>query len=240
MTGAPLGLPLSKIAEQSGLSKSSTYRLLQTLVRSGYLLQKQASGHYFPSLKVLSLSRKLIEDTDLRAVSRPHLVKLAHSTGETAHLVLLDRDAMVYVDKVESPNPIRRYSRIGRRALPHCTGVGKAILAYLPPDRFESVLEANSLERHTEKTIVDLKELQAHLAEIRERGYAVDDGEHEADVRCLAAPLFATSGAVAGAIGIDAVSYRVGMPALLSWRPMLERHAKQLSSELTHYFDRYT
>ena len=240
LAAAPHGLSLTHIAQQAELSKSSAHRLVQTLVNSGYLLQKQKNGHYFPSLKVLTLSHKLIEDTDLRAVSRPHLSALAEVTGETAHLVFLDHDAIVYVDKVESSNPIRMYSRIGRRAPPHCTGVGKAILAYLPQDRLAEVLGSDPLERYTNTTITNRGDLQAHLAEILSVGYAIDDGEHEEQVRCLASPLFAANGDVVGALSISAVSYRVDMPKLLTWWPTLREQSQALSADLAPYFDRYT
>ncbi|MFQ5932666.1 MAG: IclR family transcriptional regulator, partial [Nitrospiraceae bacterium] len=239
MTDSPRGLPLSRIAAGTGLSKSSAHRLAQTLVHEGYLLQKQENGHYFPSLKVLRLGHKLIEDTDLTAVSRPHLQLLAYETGETAHLVLLDGEAMVYVDKVESPNPIRMYSRIGLRAPAHCTGAGKAILAFLSPERLENVLGGRTLKRYTESTITDRQELTRHLAEVRQRSFAIDDGEHEDQVRCLATPLFAANGEPAGALSIAAVSYRVDLETLVGWWPLLQERSRALSADLTHYFDRY-
>jgi len=240
LVDSPLGLPLSRIAEQSGLSKSSAHRLLQTLVQNGYLSQKQESGHYFPSLKVLTLSHKLIEDTDLRAVSHPHLEALAKATGETAHLVLLDHDSMIYVDKVESSSPIRMYSRIGRSAPAHCTGVGKVILAHLSADRRADLLGGEALARYTPNTITDRVELEQNLAQIRQRGFAVDDGEHEESVRCLASPLFGADGRIVGAMSIATVSYRVSLPTLLSWWPILREHTAQLRAELVHYFDRYS
>ncbi|GMR10405.1 MAG: IclR family transcriptional regulator [Anaerolineae bacterium] len=239
MTDAPRGLPLSRLAEESGLSKSSAHRLAQTLVHEGYLLQKQDNGHYLPSLKVLRLGHKLIEDTDLTAVSRPHLQLLAQETGETAHLVLLDRDTIVYVDKVESPNPIRMYSRIGLRAPAHCTGAGKAILAFLSPERLQAVLGDRPLQRHTKSTITDRRELRRHLAKVRKRRYAIDDGEHEEQVRCLATPLFASNGEPAGAISLAAVSYRVDLETLRGWWPLLRERSQALSADLSHYFDRY-
>lgn len=240
LAAAPSGLPLASIAERARLSKSSAYRLVQTLLGAGYLLQKRENGHYFPSLKILNLSHRLIEDTDLRVISRPHLELLAQATGETSHLVLLDNDAIVYVDKVEGESPVRMFSRIGSRAPAHCTGVGKAVLAFLPPERLDQLLGEAPLKRYTQTTITDPRKLRRHLAEIRTRGYSVDDGEHEAQVRCLAAPLFASNGEVVGACSVAAVSYRVELATLLSWWPLLQERSKLLSEELAHYFDRYT
>ncbi len=159
-------------------------------------------------------------------------------TGETVHLVLLDQDQAVYVAKVESPNPIRMYSQIGNRAPLHCTGVGKAILAFLPSERQDLVLKGD-LRRHTAHTLVDPDTLRAHLDQIRRQGYAIDNEEHEDNVRCIAMPLVSTGGQVAGAISIAAVSYRVDVPTLESWYPPLAEHVRQLNIELAHYLDWY-
>ena len=233
------GLSLSVIAQRSGLAKSSTHRLLQTLIMNGYVRQDtHNSNTYFPSFKLLTLSSQLIQDTDLTAIAHPHLDSLARMTGETVHLVLLDQDQAVYVAKVESPNPIRMYSQIGNRAPLYCTGVGKAILAFLPPEQQDLVLKGD-LRRYTAHTLIDPDTLRAHLDQIRRQGYATDDEEHEDNVRCIAMPLVSNGGQVAGAISIAAVSYRVDLPTLESWQPSLAEHVRQLNIELAHYLDWY-
>jgi DNA-binding IclR family transcriptional regulator len=234
------GLSLSDVARKTGLAKSSAHRLLKTLILNGYVRQDSSiTDYYFASLKLLTLASKLIQDTDLTALARPHLEWLAKTTGETAHLVLLDHDSAVYVGKVESPNPIRMYSQIGHRAPLHCTGVGKAILAYLPDEQQAAALNGQ-VQRYTANTLTDPDALRAHLRQIRAQGYAIDNGEHEDNVRCIAAPLFARTGRVVGAVSIAAVSYRVDLPTLESWEPVLAESARQLNTELAHYFDRYS
>jgi DNA-binding IclR family transcriptional regulator len=233
------GLPLSTIAREAGLAKSSTHRLLRTLVLNGYVRQDSChADNYFPSLKLLTLSSTLAQDTDLTAVARPHLEFLTQTTGETVHLVLLDRDCAVYVAKVDSPNPIRMYSQIGNRAPLHCTGVGKAILAFLPVERRDAVLGGH-LQHYTNNTLTDPAELRTQLDQIRLQGYAIDTGEHEEHVWCIAVPLFARTGQAVGAVSIAAVSYRVDLTTLESWQPLLSERAGQLNAELAHYFDRY-
>jgi len=233
------GMSLSAIARTVGLAKSSTHRLLQTLVLNGYVKQDiHNNDNYFASLKLLTLSSNLIRYADLTALSRPHLQFLAEITDETVHLVLLDREGAVYVEKVESPNPIRMCSQIGSRAPLHCTGVGKAILAFLPEERREAMLSGN-LPRYTDHTVTDPDELREDLKQIRARGYAIDNEEHEKYVRCIAVPLFAHTGQVVGAVSIAAVSYRVDLPTLESWQPMLSERAHQLNAELMHFLDRY-
>ncbi len=233
------GLPLSAIARNSGLAKSSTHRLLQTLIMNGYARQDaHHSDRYFPSFKLLTLSSQLIQDTDLSVIAHPHLEFLANMIGETVHLVLLDHDHAVYVAKVESPNPIRMYSQIGNRAPLYCTGVGKAILAFMPKERQELVL-SGKLQPYTAFTLTDPDELRTHLEQIRRQGYAIDNGEHEENVRCIAMPLLTSAGRVAGAVSIAAVSYRVDMPTLESWQPLLAEQVRQLNYELVHHLDYY-
>jgi IclR family KDG regulon transcriptional repressor len=233
------GLSLSAIARKSGLAKSSTHRLLQTLLINGYVRRDaRNSDHYLPSFKLLTLSSQLIQDTDFVVIAHPHLEVLAKETGETVHLVLLDHDQAVYVAKVESPNPIRMYSQIGHRAPLHCTGVGKAILAFLPRERQNAVLKGD-LPRHTDHTLTDPGELRAELDHIRRQGYAIDNGEHEDNVLCIAMPLQSRAGQVVGAVSIAAVSYRVDLPTLESWQPLLLEHVNQMNTEMAHYLDCY-
>jgi IclR family KDG regulon transcriptional repressor len=235
------GFSLSEIARRSGLAKSSTHRLLRTLVLNGYVRQGVANNeNYFASFKLLTLANQVIQDTGLHTITRSHLEFLANTTGETVHLVLLDNHSLVYIDKVDSPSPIRMYSQIGNRPPLHCTGVGKAVLAFLPEQQRDALLEGDDLKRYTENTITDHDELRAHLQQIREQGYAIDDGEHEEYVRCIAVPLLARSGHVVGSVSISAVSYCVDLAVLQSWYPILSDRVRQLSIELLHYFDWYT
>lgn len=239
LASEPGGLSLADITQLAQLSKSSAHRLLHTLIHNGYVSQESSTGRYLPSLKLLQLSSQLMEDASVAVVAHPHLSDIAEATGETVHLVLLDHDDAVYVAKVESPSPIRMYSKIGMRVPLHCTGVGKVILAHLPEERLRQLIDNGRLEQFTENTITDPAALRRHLAEIRRLGYAIDDGEHEEPVRCIAAPLFARDRQVVGAMSIAAVSYRVELDTLRGWWPVLHAHADQLNAELVPYFDRY-
>lgn len=239
LSSQPAGLALAEITKLARLSKSTAHRLLQTLVQNGYATQESSTGRYRPSLKLLRLSSQVVEGTDVAKVVHPHLSHIAETTGETVHLVLLDHDEAVYVAKVESPSPIRMYSKIGMRVPLHCTGVGKVILAHLPEERLLRLLDGGRLQRFTDKTITEPEVLRSHLGEVRLRGYAIDDGEHEEQVRCIAAPLFARNRQVVGAMSIAAVSYRVDLKMLRGWWPILQWHAEELNAELVPYFDHY-
>ncbi|NIM95338.1 MAG: helix-turn-helix domain-containing protein [Anaerolineales bacterium] len=239
LAAAPQGLALTDMAEKADLSKSSTHRLLHTLISNGYVLQNPSTCHYLPTRKLLKLSHQMMEGTSFRSIAHPHLRQLAETTGETAHLVLLENGDAVYVEKVESPNSIRMVSSIGMRVPLHCTGVGKAILAHLPHGELQEILETRELRRYTENTITNQDDLLLNLKDTVERGYAIDYGEHEEHVCCIAAPLFARTEKVIGAVSIAAVSYRVDLEILHSWWPVLKSHANQMNTELAFIFDRY-
>ena len=164
---------------------------------------------------------------------------LSEQTGETIHFVQVVDGAAVYVEKVESPNNIRMYSLIGRRAPLHCTGVGKAILAYLPDESLEEFLRGNILTKYTENTITDPEILREHLRLIRRNGYALDNSEHEENVCCVAAPLFTSSGHVIGAVSISAIRYRADIAVVESWAPLLKDQMEKMNAELVFFFDRY-
>lgn len=235
----PSGIALSKISRDVKLSKTSTHRLLNTLILNGFVHKDSLRGEYFPSMKLLSLSSELLSNSNFSEITRSYMEPIAKETGETIHLVLFDGNLAVYVEKVESPNTIRMYSSIGNEAPLHCTGVGKAILAFLDKEKIKELLGKGPLQRYTKNTIVDINELLADLEEIKIRGFSIDNSEHEENVCCIATPLFSRTGRVVGAISISAVSYRVDLEKLESWWPFLDHQSKLINSELTFFLDRF-
>jgi DNA-binding IclR family transcriptional regulator len=132
------------------------------------------------------------------------LEALRNDCKETVHLTILDRMEVVYLEKLEGLLPIGfMSSRVGGRAPAYCTGVGKALLAYEAPDEVRSFYSKHGLQRHTANTIVDVEKLMAELSEVRDRGFAVDNEEHEIGVKCIAAPIRDHQGKVVGAISVS-------------------------------------
>ncbi|PRR73584.1 IclR family transcriptional regulator [Neomoorella humiferrea] len=197
------GIGLSELSRKLGLNKSTVYRMLTTFKAYGYVDQEPVTGKYTLGFKILELSSSLLERLDVRAVAHPYLKELAESSREVAHMVIRDGGEAVYIDKVEGNRTIRMYSQIGRRVALHSTAVGKAILAFLPPGELEKIIAGKGLPRFTSRTITTMAALQAELAEVRERGYAVDDGENEEGIRCVGTPIFDYHGQVVAAISIS-------------------------------------
>ena len=174
----PTGVSLQRLAEETGLAKSTVHRLLASLVGLGYVVQDEENGHYRLTLKMFELSSGIVDSMDIMGVAKAHLERLSQRTGEAVHLVIRDGRDIVYIYKTES-GPMRMSSRVGLRSPLYCTGVGKAILATLPGDELEDIWTHSNVQKLTDKTITDLEELRSQLVEVRANGYAIDDEENE-------------------------------------------------------------
>lgn len=231
----PAGLPLTEIASQIDIPKGTCHRLLQTLVADGYATQEEVSAHYRLTFKMLWTVSELLDDLELTQLVRPPLDSLAQETSETVHLALLDGNTPIYVCKIDSPNAIRMYSRVGKRVYLHCTGLGKAIMAHLPGEQIDRIIAADGLPAQTANTITEPEALKQELARIRARGYALDEEENEDGIHCIAAPLFDQQGAVVGAVSIAALKFRINKEQLLSWWPSLQNCVNDVSRLMRHY-----
>jgi len=200
------GSTLAELAEALELNKSTLLRLLAPLCE--LRLVEQRGGRYRLGSRTAQLGQVYLERLDLREVAHDVLAGLMSDTGETAHLVIADLPEVIYVDKVEAPRPVRMFSRIGRRQPAYCTAVGKAILANASATSVAGVI-AGGLPARTPNTHTSAAALRADLAVIRRRGYAVDELENEADIRCVAAPVFDHAGAVDCAVSVSGPANRV-------------------------------
>jgi IclR family acetate operon transcriptional repressor len=202
------GLTLAECAAVLGYSKPTTHRILRTLARRGFLQIDEERGVYTLGLTLLRLGMDFLEQLDLRREALPVLQDLADRTGETVHLGVLHNSDVVYIEKVESRHAVRMFSRLGHSMPAASTGVGKAILAFLPPEQLDAALPER-IERRTPRTVTSRAGLLAQLAEIRERGYSTDDIENEDGIRCVGAPIFDHHRTVCAAISIAGPEARI-------------------------------
>jgi DNA-binding IclR family transcriptional regulator len=196
----PVGI--TDLSRETGLNKSTVYRLLNTLVQHRLIAQDPETQKYTGGLKILELSNLLLSRLHVRSMATPYLRQLVDSYPVVAHLGIINEGEIVYIDKVENPGMITIYSQVGRRAPLHCTAMGKAMLAFLPGDQALSILEKAGLPRKTPNTICSLAQFKVHLEMVRQRGYAIDNEEHELGVRCVAAPIFNYEGTPVAAVSI--------------------------------------
>jgi IclR family acetate operon transcriptional repressor len=176
-------LTLSELATRSGLPMPTIHRLVRTLVSLGYLRQ-DAARRYTLGPRLIRLGETA--GRLLGGWARPFLAELMEATGETANLAVLEAGEVVYVGQVPSRHSMRMFTEVGRRVQPHCTAVGKVLLAQLPESEAAKVLGGRTLPAHTSHTVTEPAALLAEFPQIKAQGYAVDDQEQELGVRCLA------------------------------------------------------
>ncbi len=225
-------MSLAELSEWVGLHKSTAHRLLQSLMNYRLVSQDPDTRRYKAGLGIFGLAHQVLSKIELRSQALPELKELSHRLNETVHLAVLENDEMVYIDKEETQRTIRMYSAVGKRGPLHCTGVGKVLLAYLPGEKLERIIDQKGLHRYTDKTITSLPKLREHLAMIRERGYAIDDTEHESEIRCVACPIRSHSGEVAAAISLTAPASRMTREGIEKLAPLVKEYADRISQKM--------
>ncbi|MDC3416043.1 IclR family transcriptional regulator [Aquibacillus salsiterrae] len=195
-------LKITEISSTLQLNKSTTHSLLKTLKQHNYIKQNSDSGKYSLGLKFIEKGQLVLNSMDIRTVARDYLIDLSTSTGQTAHLVILEGKFGVYIDKVEGASTIV-YSRIGRRVPIHSSAVGKVLIGYKPKDEIDNLLDNYDFHRQTENTILSKEAFMNELQEVVQKGLAVDNEENEPGVYCLAVPIFNHDGAVIAAISVS-------------------------------------
>lgn len=197
------GLAISEIVRSLQLPKSTTHSLLLTLERRGYLHHNAKTHRYLFAVKFFSLANMVLAGIELRHQAEPMLKVLMRALGLTVHMAMLDQYDVVLIDKVEPESLIKLATWIGKRMDAHCTGVGKALIAYLPDMELDLLIKEHGLPRHNENTIVSVKKLKAQLAEVRKLGYSVEQEEDEIGVLCIGCPVFNNADRVVAAISIS-------------------------------------
>ena len=210
MAGEGAPITVTELAEKVNLKISTVHRLLSTLLHRGYVEQEE-SNKYRLGLKLMELGNSVLYYSDIRTVARPFLEELVDRCNETVNLAILDDTDVVYIDQVESKNLIivKMLAQVGNRGPVHCTSSGKALVAFLPEEKREETIARLDLAKYTNETITDLENLRKELKRVREDGYAVDWGEREEHVRCIAAPIFNHEGRAIASLSISGPSTRI-------------------------------
>lgn len=226
------GIGLTEISTKIDLHKSTVHRLLGTLIHKGYVVQDLDTNKYRITTKLYELGVRKIAAADILQVSKPYTKALMQKLNEVVHLVIRDKNDIIYIDKVEADNTIRMASYIGKRRPLYCTSVGKAMMAYMTYEEIKSIWENSIIEKLTEKTITDFDKFLDELQKIKESGYAEDDEENEMGVRCIGAPIFNHSGKVEGAVSISGPTIRITKDRVEEIAREVRKCANLISMEL--------
>jgi IclR family acetate operon transcriptional repressor len=223
---------LADISRRTGLHRSTTHHLLQTLVGLGYLRQDASTRGYELAAKLFQLTGRTWTPEQLGEIAQPFLSELTRASGEGSSLAAYRAGTVKIVAKREAEGPVRVVQDIGADRPIHATAVGKAIVAFLPPPELDSLLARTRFERFTPRTIVTRRALEADLGRIRETGCAIDDEEHNEGIRCLAAPVFAYTGQVVASLCAVGPKSRMTRQKLRELRAPLLALTRLLSERL--------
>jgi IclR family transcriptional regulator, KDG regulon repressor len=227
---APNGFTAKQVAERSRLPVSTVHRFLANLESTGFL---NCNGNvYRLGTSCFAVGQAALAQLDIRRVSLPYLHELNRQTRETVHLTVRYGSSAVYVEKLDSTEQLRIFSRIGASVPLYCTAVGKVMLAYMPEDQRKRLLPQLDLKRFTPNTIGSLQELEAELHRIRKNGYACDLEEHELHIRCVAAPIWDHSGLVNASLSLTAPIVRMPVTRLRQLATLIQNAGLQISRDL--------
>ena len=222
---------VTELADELDLTKANVHRLLKTLATLGFVRQAPGSARYELSLKLWEVASRVVHRLDLTAAARPVLHALCDETGESVQLAVRDGDSIVYVDKADSPQPVRATTQIGSRVPAHCVSTGKAILAH--SDVAFSALKF-PLPSFTPRTKTTRAELQDEFAQARRDGYAINRGEWRLGIWGVAAPIRDERNEVVAAVGAWGPEVRFRSAKLKAIGPSVVAAARRISIEIGH------
>lgn len=219
----------------SPFPKATLYRFLQTLTHQNMLRYDAERQTYSLGMRLVRLAHTAWAQSSLAPLARPHLDRLSATIGETIHLAQLDQGQVLYVDKRNAAQPVEMFSQAGKIGPAYCTGVGKAMMAYLPEDALQDALNRQSFFPFTPQTYTNRNELCAELAAIRARGYAFDREEHEPNIICIATPILSDRGRAIGAISVTSTMMRTNLNELETLAPQLLAAAEDIALEARNW-----
>lgn len=228
------GCGITLISKATGLHKSTVHRLLGTLMNKGYIEKDMENDNYRLGTKILYLAGSVLDRMDIRNVSKPYIRELCEETKEVVHLSILDGDEAVYIDKVESSrlNSVRMHSQIGKRVPLYCTAVGKVLLSKFDDNKIMELLSGKKFIKFMPNTVENVYEFIKQLEDVREKGYAMDDMEHEEGIRCIAAPIFDRKGKVVAAVSVSGPIFYITEDRIPYLRDKILKASENISYQL--------
>jgi IclR family KDG regulon transcriptional repressor len=232
LNGTRRGWNISEISRKQRIPKSSAHVIVLELERMGYLKRENRTRRYKLGLKICSLGRGLMNDLALPEIALPHMRWLVEQTRLTAHLGVLEKGHIVVIQKIDGPGMVKFDNYVGKRAEVHCTGLGKALLAFSNEQIICDCLSVGSLTRYTEATITSPVDFRKELVRVKQKGYSIDDEEEEAGVRCVAAPVFNPLGELVTALGVTGTTAQISSDRFETLAATVKESAVRISRAL--------
>ena len=224
------GATFSQIFQDLNLPKSSTSTLLNALVMHGIL--RQEKNKYYLGLKLHEWGDKSLEQFDIAKIAKPMMSELRNETNLTCHLGVLDGLYPVYIAKIENDQAIGIRTWIGKKLPLHSSGVGKALIAWLPEEKIDQLIPEDKLTKYTETTITSKKQLKKELAKIRSQGWAYDNQEDVQGVHCIAAPIFNKNNEPIAAISISGVLFQLPIDKIEKYSILVRKACQAITNKL--------
>ena len=225
------GIGLAELSKLVGLHNSTTFHLAKTMVSLGYMRQERDSKRYRVGRPLFALAASALDEIEMVNLATPILEDLSRESGESGHFAVRMGDSVVVIARTSGAGAFQLTDRVGVVRPAHCTALGKIILASLRPDQLKRFLERVDLKPSTRKSITDPSALLREITEIRRNAIAFDDGEFNAEVRCVAVPVYNFTGEAIGALGISGPIWRMTDQVLQSRAKLVQTAAKRLSAE---------
>jgi IclR family transcriptional regulator, KDG regulon repressor len=226
------GIALAELSKRVGLHNSTAFHLVKTMLLLGYVEQPRDSKRYRIGRRLFTLAAGALDEIELVSLATPVLEQLTRDTGECGHFAVRSGDTIVVLAKTAGSGMFQMADQVGVARPAHCTALGKVLLAALSPEQLGRYLAAHELRRFTARTIIDPEALTREIDTVRRNGVGFDDGEFDAEARCVAVPVHDFTGRVAGAIGISGPVWRLSIRALQEKAALVRKAAAALSREL--------
>ncbi len=223
---------VTELSGAGGLPVATVHRLLAALGAKGFVVRDRETRRYSVGPVAVDVASRIQARNGLADLAAPFLQELVELTGESANLAVLDGSAAMYVAHVASARTVRMFTEAGNRAPLHASGTGKVLLAHLPDDRREALVGTLNLEPHTHRTIVDREALRRELARVRRAGAAVDNGEFEDGVRCIAVPVRDAGHGVVAAVSVSGPASRLTSERAAALVPQIQAVSARLSASV--------
>lgn len=220
-----------ELLAQSDYPKATLYRFVQTLTNQKLLTYDADDQTYRLGIRLVRLAHAAWKQSTLAPVARPFIEALAENVGETIHLAQMDNGQVLFVDKYKTVDMFETLAQAGKVAPGYCTGVGKAILAFMTPALRQRALLQQAYLKYTPATHDSAESLSAELDQIRREGVAFDREEHERGIISIAAPILTDGGHVIGALSIATSTLRYSLQELNAFRPALLETAEKIGVE---------
>jgi DNA-binding IclR family transcriptional regulator len=229
------GINLADLSKAVGLHNSTTFHLVKTMVQLGYVSQARDSKRYRIGVGLFTLAAGALEENALLTVATPVLESLTRETGEAGHFAIRSGNDIVVIARTAGSGLLQMADRTGAQRPAHATALGKVLLSALNDQQIRQFLGAVPLRKFTAKTIVARDALLREIEEVRRKGIAYDDGEFDAEIRCVAMPVHDFAGRVAGAVGVSGPVWRLSLQSLQDKAQPVREAARLISAQLGYY-----